>query len=220
MNNKFILPAAFALACHAFLLFGLTDKPSRTVAPTEDTSTTEKLKWLPIDTEKPTTDPADREIESTPGGPTTSLPRLPDFVVVQPPLGAPTVPPLPPVAAGAAGPVIDPHWELPGRPNGNSGVKPFGLGDLDRIPRARLQPAPIYPSDLRRQGIEGTVVVDFKVDVDGSVYSTTVVEATNPGFIDAALRAVERWKFEPGRKMDKKVRFHMCVPIVFNIDRP
>jgi outer membrane biosynthesis protein TonB len=39
------------------------------------------------------------------------------------------------------------------------------------------------------------------------------------GFADAALRAVARWKFEPGLKNGRHVRFRMSVPIMFRIDR-
>jgi protein TonB len=90
--------------------------------------------------------------------------------------------------------------------------------NLDRVPRARLQPAPDYPFSMRSRGGEGTVVVEFLVDEAGNIYSTAVLRATNPGFEEAALRAVARWKIESGYKDGRKVRFRMSVPLVFRID--
>jgi TonB family protein len=45
----------------------------------------------------------------------------------------------------------------------------------------------------------------------------SVLSATTPGFEEAALHAVARWKFEPGSKHGRRVRFHMSVPLVFRI---
>jgi protein TonB len=36
-------------------------------------------------------------------------------------------------------------------------------------------------------------------------------------FDEPTLRAVARWKFEPGRKDGRAVRFRMSVPVVFNV---
>jgi TonB family protein len=62
-------------------------------------------------------------------------------------------------------------------------------------------------------------VVEFLVDLEGRVYETSVLQATDSGFIDEALRAVGRWRFEPGRCAGRKVRFRMSVPVVFRIDK-
>lgn len=61
--------------------------------------------------------------------------------------------------------------------------------------------APKYPETMARLGIEGHVVLDFVVDTTGTVRpgSTSVIQATNPTFAEAARTAVERAHFRPGR---------------------
>ena len=76
----------------------------------------------------------------------------------------------------------------------------------------------ISASTMRSRRIEGTVVIEFLVDESGSVCRTAVLRATNPGFEEAALRAVARWIFKSGYKDGRRVRFRMSVPVIFRID--
>ena len=91
----------------------------------------------------------------------------------------------------------------------------FSLGDLDQTPRAISQPAPEYPAALRKQKLDGTVYVLFMVDRTGRVDSPIVQRSTNPAFEPAALQAVKRWRFEPGKRNGEPVVFRMRVPITF-----
>jgi TonB family protein len=218
MNQKLILPAAFALTLHAFLLFGLTGKTPPAVAAAEDLLPKEKPRDIvSIDTDDIFQKPVYGEDEPT-KGPVDTMPRLREIPVVNPPAGSFTVPPLPPSTGIHPVKIIDVNWQEPGRQGTKSAVEVFDRSMLDRIPRARSQPAPIYPNDLRQAGIGGTVVVEFKVDLEGNVYGAKVLSATHSGFVDAALLAIERWKFEPGLRTGTRVRFSMSVPLVFKID--
>jgi len=91
----------------------------------------------------------------------------------------------------------------------------FALADLDQPPRALVQPAPEYPAALRKQKLDGTVYVLFMVDRTGRVENPIVQKSTDPGFESAALQAVKRWKFEPGKRNGEPVVFRMRVPITF-----
>ena len=91
----------------------------------------------------------------------------------------------------------------------------FALADLDQAPRVVFQPAPEYPAALRKQKIDGTVHVLFMVDRTGRVDSPIVQKSTNPAFEPAALQAVKRWRFEPGKRNGEAVVFRMRVPITF-----
>ena len=218
MKKKFILPAAFALTLHAFLLFGLTDKPAPAAVASGDPQPKDKRDLLPVDADNADTEnPGDGD-ESHSGRQAKTTPRSWDMTPIDPPPGAPIVPRLPPVPGDGSANVIPTDWQLPGGPGGGPHTTVCNLKDLDCLTRARSQPAPIYPADLLGQGIEGTVVVEFIVDLEGNAHSASVVSATHSGFSDAALGAVGRWKFEPGRKTGRKVRFRMSVPVVFRID--
>jgi protein TonB len=91
------------------------------------------------------------------------------------------------------------------------------LIDLDGVPRATVQGAPVYPGEARRTGMSGEVLVEFLVDESGVVHDPRVIRASAAVFEEAALRAVARWRFEPGRRHGTVVRFRMSVPIVFSL---
>ena len=64
--------------------------------------------------------------------------------------------------------------------------------------RAISTPAPRYPAEALRSGTSGEVVVEFTVNVDGSVGDARVVSGNPPRVFDReALNAVKRWRFQP-----------------------
>ena len=91
----------------------------------------------------------------------------------------------------------------------------FSLSDLDQKPRVVYQPAPIYPAELARKGMQGTVYLLFIVDKSGRTRDLKVQKSTHPSFNNPALKAVKQWKFEPGKRKGKSVQFRMRVPITF-----
>lgn len=91
----------------------------------------------------------------------------------------------------------------------------FSLSDLDQKPRVVYQPAPIYPPELARKNLQGTVYVLFTVDKTGRARDLKVQKSTHPAFNNPALKAVKQWKFEPGKRKGKPVQFRMRVPITF-----
>lgn len=91
----------------------------------------------------------------------------------------------------------------------------FSLSDLDQKPRVVYQPAPIYPPELARKGMQGTVYILFIVDKTGRARDLKVQKSTHPAFNNPALKAVKQWKFEPGKRKGKAVQFRMRVPITF-----
>lgn len=90
----------------------------------------------------------------------------------------------------------------------------FSLADLDQEPRVTYQPGPTIGKKLRRRG-GATVYVIFVVGRDGRVEEPTAQTSTDPAFERAALEAVARWRFEPGKRNGEPVRFRMRVPITF-----
>jgi len=90
----------------------------------------------------------------------------------------------------------------------------FSMADLDQKPRPLYQPGPVFNKQMRRN-TPATVYILFLVDEHGRVMEPRVQKSTNPLFDNAALNAVKRWKFEPGKRNGKAVRFRMRVPITF-----
>ncbi|NRA28758.1 MAG: energy transducer TonB [Parvularculaceae bacterium] len=70
---------------------------------------------------------------------------------------------------------------------------------------------PSYPRAAERRSIEGSVTVSIDVNADGSVAAVNVVSADPAGIFDtAAIKAVQRWKFEkdmPAQGVLKTIRF-------------
>ena len=119
---------------------------------------------------------------------------------------------------------IRPVLKLPENPSGPIGPDDSGVGvgrpslpsviNLDQAPRATVRPVPNYPASLR--DTSGSVTVEFVVDTTGRVVSADAVRWTHRDFVDPAVRAVRRWRFEPGTINGRKVSFRMAVPIEFN----
>ena len=91
----------------------------------------------------------------------------------------------------------------------------YTISDLDQKPRVVYQPAPIYPAELARKKLEGTVYILFVVDKSGKTRDLKVQKSSHPAFNKPALKAVKQWKFEPGKRKGKPVQFRMRVPITF-----
>jgi len=214
MNTKYVLPASFAATVHAFVLFGLPGKPPATAtAPDPAVMTPLPSDVIEVPLEPPPVGPVDgRPLETSGPG----VPSLPDI----PPLNwtgdVIFVPPTPRLASTGPVTTIPLDWTIPGP--GPDRISVVEARFLDHEPRARVQPAPDYPYEARAKTMEGTVVIEFRVDEAGNVYAPLVRSATSPVFVDAALRAVAKWKFEPGTRNGRPVRFRMVVPIVFRVD--
>lgn len=68
--------------------------------------------------------------------------------------------------------------------------------DRDIIPLVRINPE--YPSRAMNRGTEGYVIVQFSITATGMVRDVIVVESRPEGVFDqAAVRAVERWRYNP-----------------------
>jgi protein TonB len=61
-------------------------------------------------------------------------------------------------------------------------------------------------------------MVEFVVDEAGHVLDPHVLRSSNPLFEAPTLRAVAKWRFEPGRKDGRVVRFRMAVPVEFAVN--
>lgn len=98
-------------------------------------------------------------------------------------------------------------------------VNVFNLSDLDRIPEAIVQPAPVFPFDQKSLGIErAEVIVVFVVEADGRVTNLQVEYSSHRGFERAALAGVAKWKFRPGMKNGRTVATRMRVPLRFALE--
>lgn len=212
-TERYIMPVIIAAGLHGALLLSFADNAAVERPPrSKDT----KCKWtpdpLPVDLTPPETGASSQKA----GGP-APLPRSPDILQPLTPEKHFTVPITERIAP------IDPVEKLPkdmGDPR-ITGEGPVSLPhvpdvrSLDRVPRATVRPAPNYPATMRSSATSGSVTVEFVVDTTGQVVSAEAVRWTHRDFVDPAVRAVLRWRFEPGTLNGRKVSFRMAVPIEF-----
>ena len=61
---------------------------------------------------------------------------------------------------------------------------------------------PIYPTEAKKEGVQGTIVLQALIAEDGTVRETSVLEGEDARLVDAAREAVGQWLFEPVRDED------------------
>jgi periplasmic protein TonB len=79
-------------------------------------------------------------------------------------------------------------------------------------------PAPAYPSEARRRGWEGTVLLAVEILENGRPNRTTIKQSSGHPILDeAAQGTVGRWTFIPAQRDGKPVKSVAEVPIVFRL---
>jgi periplasmic protein TonB len=76
-----------------------------------------------------------------------------------------------------------------------------------------------YPTIARENAIQGTVVIQFVVDKDGSVTEPTVVREVGGGCDEEAIRVIKtmpRWI--PGKQQGKPVKVRYTLPVKFKLE--
>ncbi|WP_297335140.1 energy transducer TonB [Algoriphagus sp.] len=89
---------------------------------------------------------------------------------------------------------------------------PGGMSGWNEYLRKNLK----YPTQARRMGIEGTVIVVFVINTDGSIQDVDVLRGIGGGCDEEAIKVVENApKWEPGKQRGRPVRTRMRLPIRF-----
>lgn len=95
-------------------------------------------------------------------------------------------------------------------------VKTTVLPEGTTAPRAIKTVAPEFPFALRRDGISGVVQVTCLIDETGAVREVTADDTSDAAFRAAALAAVKKWTFTPGKRDGEVVAMRVRVPVVFS----
>lgn len=90
--------------------------------------------------------------------------------------------------------------------------EPVLIGGLEGI-----QKSITYPELARRAGIEGRVFVQFVVDEKGNVIDPIVIRGIGGGCDEAALEAVKKAKFIPGKQRGRPVKVQYALPVTFRL---
>jgi protein TonB len=95
----------------------------------------------------------------------------------------------------------------------------FELSEVDSPPQAIRKAPAVYPFSAKRQGLTGKVMIRCLVNVDGTASKHQIVESEPKGVFDeAALEALEKWRFKPGVLGGERVSTWVRVPFVFELN--
>lgn len=97
----------------------------------------------------------------------------------------------------------------------DTAIVDFLPSELDQQPRALVATTPIYPYSMQQSKTKGEVMVEFVIDENGRVLRPRVIKSTHRAFEQAALDAVMKSKWQPGRKNGKDVRTLVHLPVMF-----
>lgn len=94
----------------------------------------------------------------------------------------------------------------------------YDSGEVDAAPHPRTPVRPVFPLRARREGISGTVLLEFIVDESGAPRDLRIVSATPPGYFEQAARAaVANTLFAPAVKNHRPVPCKVTLPLVFQM---
>ncbi|MCB6183924.1 energy transducer TonB [Leeia sp. TBRC 13508] len=86
-------------------------------------------------------------------------------------------------------------------------------------PDYAFNPSPNYPSLLREQGVGGVVWIKVWVNEEGKPREIAVKKGSGYRLLDeAALAAVEQWRFFPAKKGNETVASWVEFPVRFSLD--
>ena len=81
-----------------------------------------------------------------------------------------------------------------------------------------IQKNVVYPEIMKRAGIEGTVYVEAFLDESGNVVRTGIVKGVKDALDQAAMEAIRKTKFTPGKQKGIAVKTRIAIPIRFKLN--
>ncbi|MCE2399778.1 TonB family protein [Candidatus Poribacteria bacterium] len=85
-------------------------------------------------------------------------------------------------------------------------------------PKATKAPKPIYPKNAKRAEKEGIVELKATVGTDGIPRNIVALTEIGFGFEEAAIEAMKKWRFIPGKKKGKEIEMTVKIKIEFTLD--
>lgn len=102
-------------------------------------------------------------------------------------------------------------------------VKPAAAHEQEELdkkvspPKAIHTPEPAYNKIAKRLNLEGTVVLDAVVGIDGLVHRVQIVQPVGLGLDEEAVAIVKKWRFKPGELDGRLVPVEMSLEIGFKL---
>jgi len=94
---------------------------------------------------------------------------------------------------------------------------PIRVGGAIATPERTYFVDPVYPEIARKARIEGVAVLEATIDKGGNVVGVKVLRGLPMGLSEAAVQAVEKWKYRPATLNGRPVSVLMTVTIKFTL---
>jgi protein TonB len=95
--------------------------------------------------------------------------------------------------------------------------EPFVPGGRVLEPKLLYRVEPVYPEAARKAHLEGTVLLQAIIGVDGRVEDLQVVHSASALLDAAALAAVGQWRYRPATLNLRPVRVYLTVTVEFRL---
>jgi protein TonB len=95
--------------------------------------------------------------------------------------------------------------------------QPMRVGGQVKAPTQLRKVQPIYPADARAAGVQGIVILEATVGVDGRVTDAKVLRSV-PLLDQAAINAVRQWEYTPTLLNGAAIPVIMTVTVTFNLE--
>jgi len=109
------------------------------------------------------------------------------------------------------GPGVGPGW------GGGIGGGVHRVGGGVSAPRVIYSPDPEFSEEARKAKYQGTVILSAIVGTDGRTHEIRVYRSLGMGLDEKAIEAIQRWKFEPGRKDGIAIAVFVNVEVTFRL---
>ncbi|MEM7586919.1 MAG: TonB family protein [Acidobacteriota bacterium] len=96
-----------------------------------------------------------------------------------------------------------------------SAPEPFKVGGVVKPPRRLVTPLPEYPDAAWARGVTGDVLVRAVIDERGKVADVEVLRGLPYGMTEAAVAAIERWRFAPATRHGEAVAVYRNLSVRF-----
>lgn len=103
--------------------------------------------------------------------------------------------------------------------DGESLPEPADEIEVTRMPQLISEVRIAYPSEAKKNGIQGSVVMDLLIDSTGVVRDVRLIEGPGYGLNEAATQALRQFRFSPAKIEDRSVAVRIRYSYRFVLER-
>lgn len=92
------------------------------------------------------------------------------------------------------------------------------VGGQVEAAKLAVRKTPVYPENARAKGIEGTVLLEAVISMEGVPLSLRVLDSPDSDLSDAALAAVRQWRYQPTLLNGQPIEVVTTIAINFRLE--